>query len=467
MPSRLAMYIAASASRISSSASRAGRRLEHRDADAAAQTSSLCVDAHRLGERLEDPLGGVGGLLAPRRPRAGRRTRRRRSAPRCRRADAARRAAGDLDEHLVAGRVAEAVVDGLEVVEVEEEHRQAAPLAPARATRGAPLGEQRAVGEAGDRVVERLVGELLLERLALADVAALSTMPPTCSSSSRFVSRISNWRAAVAVAQRALERLGAARRSAVGDELREAVAVAGIERARRSACRRARRACSRARARSTGSGRRSWPSASSTVMRSLACWTSEPKRASLRRRWTSSLSAALSSASATWSPARAARLDLAGRRRPAGATSSGLRARASGETAWTRERAPSRQPGPARARQRAGPRGGGAGDRHARRPRAAPSGRGRADARRARRRLTATANASARARGQPTSSISSRLGRGDELGAGALRSARARASAPAGARARPCGDDEPEQDDRRRDDDDQVESPRAGCRARS
>ena len=34
------------------------------------------------------------------------------------------------------------------------------------------LGEQRAVRQAGDRVVERLVGELLLEGLALADVAA-------------------------------------------------------------------------------------------------------------------------------------------------------------------------------------------------------------------------------------------------------------------------------------------------------
>ena len=42
-------------------------------------------------------------------------------------------------------------------------------------------------------------------------------------------------------------------------------------------------------------------------MRSLACWTSEPKRASLARRWTSSVSAALSSASET-SVASAARL---------------------------------------------------------------------------------------------------------------------------------------------------------------
>ena len=42
-------------------------------------------------------------------------------------------------------------------------------------------------------------------------------------------------------------------------------------------------------------------------MRSLACWTSEPKRASLVRRWTSSVRAALSSASET-SVASAARL---------------------------------------------------------------------------------------------------------------------------------------------------------------
>ena len=35
------------------------------------------------------------------------------------------------------------------------------------------VGEERAVREVGDRVVERLVCELVLERLALADVAAV------------------------------------------------------------------------------------------------------------------------------------------------------------------------------------------------------------------------------------------------------------------------------------------------------
>ena len=35
------------------------------------------------------------------------------------------------------------------------------------------VGKERAVREIGDRIMERLMGELLLERLALADVAAV------------------------------------------------------------------------------------------------------------------------------------------------------------------------------------------------------------------------------------------------------------------------------------------------------
>ena len=64
-------------------------------------------------------------------------------------ADARVEAAGDLDEHLVAGGVPERVVDRLEVVEVEEDDRQAAALAAAAGDRLAHLlGEHRAVGEA-------------------------------------------------------------------------------------------------------------------------------------------------------------------------------------------------------------------------------------------------------------------------------------------------------------------------------
>ena len=145
-------------------AQRNGQRLEHRSAVSAA--SSALLDVLQQDRELVAAEAGRGV--------AG--------------ADARVEPLGDLDEHLVAGSVAEAVVDGLEVVEVEEHDGEAAALAP-RAGRGVAdaLAEQRAVGQAGDGIVEGLVRELLLERLALGDVAALRTMPWTCSSSSRFV----------------------------------------------------------------------------------------------------------------------------------------------------------------------------------------------------------------------------------------------------------------------------------------
>ncbi len=81
---------------------------------------------------------------------------------------------GDLLQHLVAGRVAEAVVDRLEVVEVEEDHGDARVLARRAGERVVDaVGEQRSVGQPGDGVVEGLVRELLLERRALAGVAAV------------------------------------------------------------------------------------------------------------------------------------------------------------------------------------------------------------------------------------------------------------------------------------------------------
>ena len=179
------------------------------------------------------------------------------------------------------------------------------------------LDEQRAVGEAGDRVVEGLVRELLLEGLALADVAAVEDdaadvlvveqvrvqdLELPRRSPSRWRSEHSSDLAG-----------GAAVGGAVGEQVQQAALLA---RRRAGWSKRVPidlvGACSRARARSTGSGRRSCASASSTVIRSLACWTSEPKRASLARRWTSSVSAALSSASETW--VASARSALARRR---------------------------------------------------------------------------------------------------------------------------------------------------------
>ena len=64
----------------------------------------------------------------------------------------------------VAGLVAERVVDDLEAVEVEEQHGGAGVrLAAARAAQGLlePVDEERAVGEAGQRVVQRVVLQAL------------------------------------------------------------------------------------------------------------------------------------------------------------------------------------------------------------------------------------------------------------------------------------------------------------------
>ena len=72
---------------------------------------------------------------------------------------------GRDDQQRVADGVAEAVVDRLEVIEIEEEHGDRRPLAgPARQRVAHAVLEQRAIGEAGQRIVERLVGELRFER---------------------------------------------------------------------------------------------------------------------------------------------------------------------------------------------------------------------------------------------------------------------------------------------------------------
>ena len=75
-----------------------------------------------------------------------------------------RQAPADVDEQLVAGAVAEAVVDDLEAVEVEEQHGDARPALGARQGLREPVDEERPVGQAGERVVEGLAGELVDRR---------------------------------------------------------------------------------------------------------------------------------------------------------------------------------------------------------------------------------------------------------------------------------------------------------------
>ena len=149
------------------------------DADADAWEHLLPVALDLALERLQDPRGGVGGIrripdpveqhgeLVPAE-----------SCDRVGRANGGGQAPPDLLENEVAGSMAEAVVDGLEVVEVDEHDGDGG-----RASLGAPervldaVGEERAVREVRHRIVERLVGELLLERLALAHVAAVQDDP--------------------------------------------------------------------------------------------------------------------------------------------------------------------------------------------------------------------------------------------------------------------------------------------------
>ena len=94
------------------------------------------------------------------------------------RAHAVLQAAAHLLQDLVAGVVAERVVDVLEVVHVHEQdgHRHVlAALGGERVTDA--VAEQGAVGQAGEDVVEGLVLELGLEGLALADVAHVQHDP--------------------------------------------------------------------------------------------------------------------------------------------------------------------------------------------------------------------------------------------------------------------------------------------------
>jgi hypothetical protein len=84
-------------------------------------------------------------------------------------------AAGDLDQEVVAGVVAEAVVDALEAIDVEVQHRErqgvaGLALGPPEQVLD-PVHEQGPVGQVGERVVQAMALELLGDALVLGDVA--------------------------------------------------------------------------------------------------------------------------------------------------------------------------------------------------------------------------------------------------------------------------------------------------------
>jgi hypothetical protein len=92
--------------------------------------------------------------------------------------DAGGQAVGDLDQEPVPGGVAEAVVDLLEAVQVQEQHRDRGGVA-AGALEGVvdAVFEQGPVGQGGQAVVEGLVGELVFELAAFGDVASVEDQP--------------------------------------------------------------------------------------------------------------------------------------------------------------------------------------------------------------------------------------------------------------------------------------------------
>ena len=142
-----------------------------RDADADAGEHLVPAHLDRRGQLLVNPLGDAGGVrlavdvleqhgelvAAEARERVAR-------------AHAALEPPRDADQQLVAGLVSEAVVDRLEAIEVEVEHReqrlaQRAPRAVKQVLQA--VEEQRAVREIRERIVERLALQLLLGLLAL------------------------------------------------------------------------------------------------------------------------------------------------------------------------------------------------------------------------------------------------------------------------------------------------------------
>ena len=85
---------------------------------------------------------------------------------------------GDALQQSIAGAVSETVVDRLEVVEIDEQHRYRTSAAQPGCQRvPEPVFEQRPVRQARERVVECLMPQLVLHRDPLADVPHVEHQP--------------------------------------------------------------------------------------------------------------------------------------------------------------------------------------------------------------------------------------------------------------------------------------------------
>jgi hypothetical protein len=146
----------------------------HGDPDAGGGHDLPSVDHERVlqggsyAPRRPDCLAGVGYVLQQHRELVAAQPARGVPA-----AAAAANALGHLHEQLVTRGVAEAVVDRLEVVEVEEQDGVTLGTTAFALQRAlGPVLEQRAVRELGEPVVQGLMGQLVLQLLALGRVTA-------------------------------------------------------------------------------------------------------------------------------------------------------------------------------------------------------------------------------------------------------------------------------------------------------
>ena len=241
----------------------AGPGVGGRDADRGAGEDLLALEVERTLERREDPRGDLGRVdpvpavleqdreLVAAEPSGGVGLPERVLQP-----------LADLAEHPVARRVAERVVDRLEVVQVHEQDRdrEVVPRLPLDHVLDAVL-EQRPVREPRDRVVERLVLELLLERLALGDVTGVQDDAPHVLVVQQVRPQgldVQPEVVAVLHPELGQARMGVALASARGEELQDAGSVVGVDQDRELRALELARARGRARARPTGSCTGSW-----------------------------------------------------------------------------------------------------------------------------------------------------------------------------------------------------------------
>ena len=146
------------------------QRVASRDADAGGEGRRALPELERDGQRGQDAPGdllgaGAIGLLQQERELVA--------------AQAAGRVLGAQDAHqplgheaqqIVTGRMSERVVDGLEVVQVNEQDGQACRLLPPNEGMRETVNEQDTIRQPGERIVERLVAKLILQVLAVSDI---------------------------------------------------------------------------------------------------------------------------------------------------------------------------------------------------------------------------------------------------------------------------------------------------------